>query len=300
MDFLSRMNQAVDYIEAMLDGDIDPSKLASVVCCDVYQFGRIFAYVVGTSLTEYIRSRRLSAAALELQGGNAKVIDIALKYGYTSPDSFTRAFVEVHGVTPREARTPGVRLRLHPRITFHISIKGDVDMEYRIEKMSKIACVGVEKIFSKFNLNSEADNWKEKMGERWDFWEHYLSDDGANPIIRDKYKLYRPPFQQIGATITLPNGDILEQIGAEARPDEEYPELTSFEIPAHTWAVFTARGSLGQKIHPVDQTMTRVMSEWLPASGYELIAGLELQVFGPGDAGADDYTCELWLPVKKK
>ena len=87
MDFLDRMNKAVDYIEARLDGDIDSGELSAIVCCNVYQFGRVFAYVVGTPLSEYIRRRRLSTAALELQGGAQKVIDVALKYGYNSPDS---------------------------------------------------------------------------------------------------------------------------------------------------------------------------------------------------------------------
>ncbi|MCL2463075.1 MAG: AraC family transcriptional regulator, partial [Defluviitaleaceae bacterium] len=267
MDFLERMNRAVDYIEARLDGDIDGAELSRITCCNAYQFGRIFAYVVGTPLSEYIRRRRLSMAALDLQGGGQKVIDVALKWGYASPDSFARAFLETHGATPREARSPGVKLRLYPRIAFHISIRGDVDMEYRIEKMGVISCVGVVKNLGKFKLNEEADNWSEAEGDLWLFWDEFL-DRGANLILRDKYKLYRPPFWQIGTKVTLPNGDTLVQVGAEAKAGEEYPELTRFEIPAHTWAVFTARGTLNQKVHPVTQTMTRVMSEWLPASGF--------------------------------
>lgn len=90
------------------------------------------------------------------------------------------------------------------------------------------------------------------------------------------------------------------RIGAETKPGETYPELTLFDIPANTWAVFTAKGTLNQKNHPIGQIMARVMTEWLPSSGYEIIKGIDLETYGPGDTQSDDYFCELWLPVRKK
>lgn len=299
MDFLNKMNQVADYIEAHLTDDIDYGELASIVCCSVYQFGRIFVYVIGTPLSEYVRRRRLSQAALELQNGNQKVIDVALRYGYHSPDAFTRAFSAMHGVTPKEACTLGVKLKLYPRITFHISIKGDTNMEYRIEEKGIVSCVGIVKNFGRITLNRDAEHWTEERPDVWKFWDYFL-DEGENIIIRDKYKLYRSPFWQVGMDMILENGDTVVHIGAEARDNEEYPELTRFEIPAHTWAVFTCRGTLNQKVHPVTQTMTRVLTEWLPNSGYELIKGVSLESYGPGNTQSDDYFCELWLPVKKK
>ncbi len=299
MDFLNRMNQVVEYIEGHLTDDIDFNDLASIVCCSVYQFGRIFAYVVGASLSEYIRRRRLSQAALELQMGKHKVIDIAVKYGYNSPDAFTRAFQTMHGVTPKEACAFGVKLRLYPPITFHISIKGDVSMEYRIEEKSVMHCAGIVRNFGKVKVNEDIQHWTEARPDVWKFWDHFL-DEGENIIIRDKYKLYRWPLWQVGFNEILDNGDTVVKIGAEVREGEEYPELTKFDIPAHTWAIFTCKGTLNQKVHPITQTMTRVLSEWLPTSGYELIKGIDLETYGPGDTQSDDYICELWLPVKKK
>ena len=298
MDFLSRMNQMASYIEAHLDEDMDYGELAGIVCCGVYQFGRIFSYVVGISLSEYVRRRRLSQAALALQQSNCKIIDVAQKYGYNSPDAFTRAFSAMHGVTPREACALGVTLRMYPRLTFQISIKGDAEMEYRIEQKSAVHCVGIVKNFGKITVNHDAEHWTEQRPDIWQFWDHFL-DYGMNIVIRDKYKLYRPPFWQVGATETLDNGDTVVRIGAEAEDGAEYPELTRFDIPAHTWAVFVCRGTLNQKVHPVTQTMTRVLTEWLPESGYELLKGIELETYGPGDTQQDDYFCELWLPVKK-
>ena len=299
MEFLSRMNQVADYIEAHLTDDMDYDSLASIVCCSVYQFGRVFSYVIGVSLSEYIRRRRLSQAALELQNGNQKVIDVALRYGYNSPDAFTRAFTAMHGVTPKEACALGVQLKLYPRITFHISIKGDVDMEYRIEEKGVVQCVGIVKNFGKITINKDAEHWTEERPDIWKFWDTFL-DEGENIIIRDQYKLYRAPFWQIGMDTVLENGETVVHIGAEAHEGGQYPELTRFEIPAHKWAVFPCKGTLNQKVHPVTQTMVRVLAEWLPNSGYELVKGLSLEVYGPGDTQSDQYVCELWLPVKKR
>ena len=298
MDFLSRMNRVADYIEAHLTDDMDYSELADIVYCSVYQFGRIFSYVVGISLSEYVRRRRLSQAAFELQSGSGKVIDVALRYSYNSPDAFTRAFSAMHGITPREACTLGVKLKLYPRITFHISIKGDADMEYRIEEKGAVQCVGVVKNFGRVTVNKDAEQWTQERPDVWKFWDYFL-DEGENIIIRDKYKLYRKPFWQVGMDVVSENGETIVHIGAQARENEEYTELTRFEIPAHKWAVFTCKGTLNQKVHPVTKTMARVLTEWLPSSGFEIIKGISLETYGPGSTQSDDYICELWLPVKK-
>jgi AraC family transcriptional regulator len=299
MDFLSRMTEVVDYIERHITEDMDMNEIAKIVYCGAYQFGRIFSYVVGVSLSEYIRRRRLSLAAVELQRGDAKVIDVAMKYGYESPDSFCRAFSSIHGVTPKEACTLGVTLRMYPRITFQISIKGDEKMEYRIVERPEIKVVGVVKNFGKWTANKEGKNWQERSGEVWSFWDCYL-DGGMNEIVRDKYKLYRPPYYQIGVTQTLPNGETVLAIGAEAREGETYPELACFEVLASMWAVFTAKGTLNQDKHPIESLMTRVVAEWFPSCGYCKSMDYEIEVYGPGDTQLDDYCCELWIPVKKK
>ena len=296
MDFLDRMRRVVEHIEASLETDMDYNDLAQIACCSVYQFGRIFAYVVGVPLSEYIRRRRLSQAALALQGGNAKVIDVALTYGYASPDAFGRAFLALHGVTPKEACRPGVKLKLYPRINFHISIQGGVDLEYRMERRGAVPCVGIVKTFERLTIRKDVPDWKAERPELWAVWDRFLNGE-PNLLLRDQYRLYRPPFWQVGITETLPSGQTIVRIGAEARPGESYPELTRFDIPAHTWAVFTATGTLRQKTHPITQVMTRALMEWLPASGYALVQGMEMEVYGPGDTQSDSYACELWLPV---
>jgi len=157
MDFLNRMTEVVEYIEEHIAEDIDLAQIAKIVCCGVYQFGRIFSYVVGVSLAEYIRNRRLSLAAPELRSG-AKVIDTALKYGYNSPEAFARAFREMHGISPKEACAKGVTLKMYPRIAFQIQIKGAVEMEYRIEEKAAIKCVGKAYRIEK-GVDLHANSW---------------------------------------------------------------------------------------------------------------------------------------------
>jgi AraC family transcriptional regulator len=294
MDFLSRMNEVIEYIEAHITDDINFNDVSRIVCCDIYQFGRIFLYVVGMPLTEYIRRRRLTLAALELQSGEIKVIDAALKYGYTSPDSFTRAFLGMHGVTPKQASVSGVKLKLYPRISFHITIKGDIDMNYRIVEKSKFTVVGV------------VHNFADMADKIYDgkIWDDFLDGDeklpgGLNAVIRDKYKLYREPLWQMGVSHTLLNGNTIFAIGAES-DGKDYPELASYTIPASTWAVFTGKGSVGniKKLH--GELLTRILTDWLPSSGYEKSMEMGIETFGPGDATSDDYTWEVWFPIKKK
>ncbi|HYE10096.1 MAG TPA: helix-turn-helix transcriptional regulator, partial [Patescibacteria group bacterium] len=136
MDWLDRMNGVIKLIEDKITEDIDYDELARKACCSTYHFQRMFSFITDITLAEYIRRRRLTLAAYELQNSDARIIDIALKYGYDSHESFTRAFQKAHGITPSLARSKGVILKAYPRISFQITIKGDVEMDYRIEEAS--------------------------------------------------------------------------------------------------------------------------------------------------------------------
>lgn len=142
MEWQGRLNEAMDYVEENLSGRIDPERAAQLAACSGYHFQRMFAYLTGVTFSEYVRRRRMSAAALELLSGDARVIDLAARYGYESPTAFNRAFQAVHGVPPSAARTKGVSLSSFPRMTFTLTLKGAEKMDYRIENKGPIRVVG--------------------------------------------------------------------------------------------------------------------------------------------------------------
>jgi AraC family transcriptional regulator len=143
MEWVERLNVAVNCIEEHLAGEIDYKELARIACCSTYHFQRMFAYMAGIPLSEYIRLRRMSLAAADLQSGREKVIDIALKYGYDSPTAFNRAFKSVHGTAPSLVRSGGVTVKSFPPISFILTVKGAVEMDYRIEKREPFRIVGI-------------------------------------------------------------------------------------------------------------------------------------------------------------
>jgi len=165
VEWLARMNATLDYIENNLCGEIDYSALEKVACCSAHTFFKMFSYVADVSLSEYIRRRRLTLAALDLQSGDAKVIDVALRYGYESPVSFARAFQGLHGVTPTQAKKCGITLKAYPSISFQMSITGRQHLDYRIEKKDAFQVFGIEGIFrtdeSGEHPKIPADLWKD-------------------------------------------------------------------------------------------------------------------------------------------
>ena len=288
MDFLRRMTEVIDYIEAHITEDIDYTDVAKIVCCGVYQFGRIFSYVIGVSLAEYIRNRRLSLAALELQTGNARVLDTALKYGYNSPESFARAFREMHGMSPKEAK--GTTLKMYPRITFQIHIKGAVEMDYRIEEKGTIKCVG-----KTYHIMKGEDVCANAWNQYLDIKDEKTGRT-PNEVIAYDFNLDRAPLWQVGVSRVLEDGNTVLSIGAEVG-DGEYPGFDMFEIPAATWALFPGKGKV---IEGVSAMFTKIYTEWLPSSGYEQSMQYTVEIYPPGDAGSNDYAFEIWIPVKKK
>ena len=171
------MNKAIDYIEANLADEISYDMAAQIACCSTYHFQRMFSFITNIPLSEYIRRRRLTLAAFELQNGT-KVIDAALKYGYDAPEAFSRAFKNLHGITPSLANNKGVKLKSYPRITFHISIKGDKEMNYKIEKKPAFTVFGVEKFI---NMTDGA-NFKEIP----EFWGEFLGSEQSKKLPLDE------------------------------------------------------------------------------------------------------------------
>ena len=286
------MNAAIDYIEENLAGEIDFSEAAKRACCSTFHFQRIFFVVTEVTLAEYVRRRRLTQAARELTSGNTKVIDIAVKYGYESPDAFTRAFRNLHGVTPMAAREPGVQLVAFPRISFHIELKGGNDMDYRIIEKPAFDVIGTARKFTTVN----GENFV-KIPQFWDEFtdlKEYqelgnLSEGKPGPITGGDC---------LGVCIAGEAMEVFTYAIAIEKPEEANTAgFDVIHITAATWAVFESIGRMPKAIQDVT---VQIFQEWFPSTGYEHDAKPELEVYLPGDPNSPDYRCQVWMPVVKK
>lgn len=146
MEWLTNMNRAIDYIEKNLYGKIDYEKTAREACCSVYHFQRMFTFMTNITLSEYVRRRKMTLAAFDLQTSNIKILDLALNYGYESPEAFNRAFQSVHGMPPTAARKVGADIKAFPRISFQLTVKGASEMKYKIVEKKAFQVYGIEEI----------------------------------------------------------------------------------------------------------------------------------------------------------
>lgn len=285
MEWLQRLNESVRYIEENLAGEIDYAQAAKIACCSTFHYQRMFSYIAGIPLSEYVRRRRMTAAAFDLQSGGIKVIDAALKYGYESPTAFNRAFQGVHGVTPSMAREEGVSLKAFPRISFTISIKGEAEMNYRIEKRDAFKIVGVKE---HFDMNLEESFLNVPL-----FWQKTVQSGAVPKILAE---MDREPYGLLGVSTCMNGRDFDYYIAvASGRPAKE--GMAEYEVPACTWAIFDCVGPMPQALQDLQK---RIVTEWLPASGYEYADAPDIEVYPEGDQLSAEYRCQAWLPVTKK
>lgn len=284
MDMFESMRNAIDYIENHLDGEIDYAKIAQIALCSPYHFQRMFAFLIGVPLSEYIRRRRLTLAAFDLQNSSNKVIDMAMKYGYNSPDSFSRAFTAIHGITPSKAREKGILLKAYPHVTFSLSLKGVVEMNYRIEEKSAFTVIGVKQRFS------HVDGLGESIGRMW-------SETPKETIMQIAGLADIPPYGIIGVYSGMYDDNTTDYYIASIT-EKNCPEtLCKLEIPSLTWAVFEIAGSMPKAMQEI---WGHIFSEWFPTSGYEHAEAPEVEWYSDGDMSAADYKSEIWIPVIKK
>ena len=290
MDSLKNMNTAMRYIEDNLTNEIDFKEVARLALCSEYHFKRMFSFLAGISLSDYIRCRRLTLAAFELKDSNAKVIDVAIKYGYNSPDSFARAFQNLHGITPSEARNSSRSLKAYSPMTFQLSIQGGNEMNYRIEEKEPFRIIGITKrVPIVFNgVNEEiASMWKSLNPESIQTLKS-LSNIEPTGIISASTNFSEGRMEE--------KGELDHYIGVATTKDcpEEFKQL---EVAASTWAIFEAVGPFPDALQNVWE---RIYSEWFPSSNYELAEGPEILWNESKDVSSPNFRSEIWVPVLKK
>lgn len=282
MEWIERLNKAINYIEEHLTRDVDYAEAAKAACCSTYHFQRMFAYMAGIPLSEYIRRRKMSLAAVDLQSGDEKIIDIALKYGYASPTAFNRAFQSVQGISPSAARKEGAALKTYPPISFKITVKGVEEMNYRVVEKEAFRIVGVSQ-----PLHKELEQNFMTVPKMW----QQAAADGT--IGRLAAMMNSQPMGLLGVSVCNDEEEWRYYIAvASSMPAGQ--GLEEYYVPASTWAVFPGTGT-NISLQELEQ---RVIREWLPTSGYEYADAPDIEVYLNADPANAQY--EVWVPVVKK
>ena len=267
--------ESLDFIEQNLSEVLDIGEIAGKAAMSAFYYQRIFGALCGMTVGEYIRARRMTLAAQELSVSDARVIDIAVRYGYESPDSFAKAFQRFHGVTPSQAKEPGTPLRSFAPLHIKITLEGGNMLDYRITEKAAFTIVGTKRRF-----NSETS-----YQEIPKYWNEWLSDPkGLKGMFVVCLDMDGKDFDYWIADLYAPWDDIQE--GCE-----------TYLIPGSYWAEFVCKGPLPESLQTVN---TQIWSEWLPSlTGYELAGNYSLEVYMPPAEDPADTISYIWIPLKK-
>lgn len=285
MEWTESIGKAISYIEENITEDLSVEKVAAQVNISPFYFQRGFAMLCGFTLAEYIRSRRLALAGNELAFGGAKVIDVAVKYGYDSPDSFAKAFTRFHGITPSQAGKEHVMLKSFAPLKLKLSLEGGYLMDYKITKKEAFTVIANARTFA-------YEGAKETIPQFWQ--EHYRQ--GKGETVMGMYG--------INMDEDMGHSTFEYLIADPYDPVREIPEgFVVRTIPSFDWAVFPCRGSMPDSQQDAN---TKIFTEWLPAlKEYEFAAGYCVEYYDdpskyPKGTSDANYYCEIWIPVKKK
>ncbi len=286
MDWVKQLNEAINYMEKNLAGEISYETISKIAGCSVYNFQRMFSYIADKPLSEYIRNRRLTMAAFDLLNSAERIIDISLKYGYESQDAFSRAFKSFHGALPSSVRNETIQLKSCPKLSFQITIKGENHMNYQIEQWPAFMVMG---ILHKVKTSTAFEVIPQIWENAW--------IDGTMKRFIDNFPDYRPAgFLGIAAGGQWGDSEEMNYIIAvtshvdvsECKHVPALEGMKEFSYPAATWAIFEANGELPiatQKVYK------QFYTEWLPNSGYGLA---DLPVI---ECYMQENRREVWIPV---
>jgi len=279
MEWVKALNKAINYIESHLTDDITCDDIAQNLYISSFHFQRTFSLMTDMTVGEYIRNRRLSLAGHELLSDGVKVIDVALKFSYETPESFAKAFQRFHGVSPSQVRKQGTELKSFNRLILKISLEGGSIMDYKIIQKEKFTVIAKTRMFTEENSKTEIPA----------FWDEYY-ENGLNKLV----------CGMMGICTQAEAGCKEWKYGIGCEYKYVMNKLEDFEVievPSYTWAIFKCVGKMPDAIQNM---WKRIYSEWLPQSNYELISDYDIEFYTDGDNSHDDYISEIWIPIKVK
>lgn len=290
MDRIFGISKALDYIEQHITEPTDYEAIAKCAYCSNFHFQRIFSVICDMTIGDYVRMRRLALAGEELSAENAKVIDVALKYGYDSPESFSRAFTKFHGVTPSQAKK-GATIKSFSKLSVKLTISGGTKMDYRIEKKDSFDIIVKKKRFTK---NKEING-----NEIAAFWHKCMADGTVDRIVSyvSKNNVFNDSIIGIGLDYSPNEEDFPYGIGCHynGNPVKD-DDLEVVTLPAATYVVFPCKGQMPQAFQKVYKY---IFEEFFPNSDY-YPCGVEIEAYPSANTQSPDYYWELWLAVDKK
>lgn len=286
---LKRLNQVIDYIENHLTDELSLEKISDYAGVSDYHFRKIFYYLSGLTLSEYIKNRRLSEANKDLLNGE-KVTNVAFKYGYQSVEGFSRAFKKWSGFLPSDVIKKGISKSL-PKLSFVITVKGGAPLEFRIENKPAFYFVGVSKrVPMQFEgINHEIVKLAESITEEQKEEMHALQNIEPYEIVNASY--------DADAHFLKEEGYLTHLIGVLTTKTEVSDQLDKVSVEACTWAIFPNEGPFPSTLQ---KTMAKTHSEWLPTSNYEIIQAPTFSFTKMDPHKKDHAYSEIWLPVRKK
>lgn len=277
MDWVDRMNSVIDYVEEHHNSEIDEKEISKIAACSFSLFQGSFTQITGIAFSEYIRRRKLTCAAHELQNTDKKIIDIALKYGYQSADAFSVAFKRLHGVTPMDARKSFVKLTFYCRLSFALTIKGVDKMDYTTIERTPFKVIGIRR-----TTPYGAGTWA------------IVKSDGSNEAIKE----LSGHFYDLGLCFGFKEDGSNDYMCGIEWEKEDVKGLDSFKYPAATWLKFEAKGEISNQV--LGSVWQRINNEFLPQSKYKKSGLPTIEKYVVWDEAADVCNVEIWIPVAIK
>lgn len=281
--WLQSIQQAIEYIEDHLTEDLKIEQIAKVAHSSSFHFQRAFSILTGMTVGEYIRGRRLTLAAQEIASSHCKIIDVAYKYGYETPEAFAKAFRKQHGMRPSDVRKEAGTIHSYNKLVIHVQLRGAEPMKYKIVEKESFQVVGVKRTFSCAN--------GEQSKEITKFWQDIYAD-GTNERL---FPLNTGEIRGVIGVCDMHKNELMDYWIATNYAGKDTKGFEFFMVPASKWVVFEVKGTMPTAITAMWE---KIYQEWLPSNAYELTNGPELEVYSDGDTTSADYYSEIWLPIK--